>query len=290
MVLRDAIKDFYVYLLAGDVEALTDVYAGQPLVNTPLQGEVKGAAAFKRFVGEQQAWLDERRARPELFDLTATDERMVAEFVLYLEHAGEPVDLPVAVAADLVEGGISAVRVYHSTWPLTGEHMIRAPLLEPAEGLEEPEVIKAYMAGIAKPDKEAVLALFAEDGYVREPSGARFKHVGPDGLRHFYGPALDAGGVILHHCTATFDGRRFVVEFICDEWANVKLPPQAGLAVYELAGPDKLQAARIYDDVMPPFDPIQASVGLLKGQGPTTDDLLTERQRERRREQEREEV
>ena len=79
-------------------------------------------------------------------------------------------------------------------------------------------------------------------------------HVGPEGLRHFYDPALDSAGVVLHHCTATFDGRTFAVEYICDEWANVKLPPQAGLAVYELAGPDKLQAARIYDDVTPPFE------------------------------------
>jgi hypothetical protein len=254
MMLQDTIKDLYVSLLAGDVDALADAYPGEPLVNTPLQGEVKGAAAFKRYVEEQQAWLKEREANPELLDLTATDERIVAEFVLYLGHGGETIDLPVAVVADLVEGGISAVRVYHSTWPLTGEHTIRAPLLEPAEGLEEPEVIGAYMAGIEEPDKEAVLALFAEDGYVREPSGARYKHVGPEGLRHFYDPALDSGGVVLHHCTATFDGCTFAVEYICDEWANVKLPPQAGLAVYELAGPDKLQSARIYDDVTPPFE------------------------------------
>ena len=60
--------------------------------------------------------------------------------------------------------------------------------------------------------------------------------------------------MVLHHCTATFDGRTFAVEYVCDEWANVKLAPQAGLAVYELAGPDKLQAARIYDDVTPPFE------------------------------------
>jgi hypothetical protein len=33
-----------------------------------------------------------------------------------------------------------------------------------------------------------------------------------------------------------------------------------------------------------PPDPIQAAVRLLKGQGPTADDLLVERQRERRRE------
>ena len=73
-------------------------------------------------------------------------------------------------------------------------------------------------------------------------------------MQHFFGPALDAGGVVLHHCTATFDGHSFAVEYIFDEWANVKLPPQAGLAVYELAAPDRLQAARIYDDVLPPFE------------------------------------
>jgi AbrB family looped-hinge helix DNA binding protein len=35
-----------------------------------------------------------------------------------------------------------------------------------------------------------------------------------------------------------------------------------------------------------PPDPVQAGVGMLKGEGPTTDDLLEERQRERQREQE----
>ena len=37
-----------------------------------------------------------------------------------------------------------------------------------------------------------------------------------------------------------------------------------------------------------PPDPIQAAVGILKGRGPTTDDLLAERRRERQREQDRE--
>jgi AbrB family looped-hinge helix DNA binding protein len=37
-----------------------------------------------------------------------------------------------------------------------------------------------------------------------------------------------------------------------------------------------------------PPDPVQAAVGILKGRGPTTDNLLTERQRERLREQDQE--
>lgn len=39
-----------------------------------------------------------------------------------------------------------------------------------------------------------------------------------------------------------------------------------------------------------PPDPVQAAVGMLKGRGPTTDDLLAERERERQRERELEEA
>ncbi len=37
-----------------------------------------------------------------------------------------------------------------------------------------------------------------------------------------------------------------------------------------------------------PSDPVRAAVGILKRHGPTTDDLLAERQREREREREQE--
>ena len=246
---------FYDTILEGDSDSLLELFAGEPYLNTPLQGEIKGSAPLRQFVSRQQAWLKEREAHSELINAIISDQRMVIEFTLYITHEGRTIDLPVALAADRDGEGLSEIRVYHSTWPLSGEHIVRAPIVQPpAEKLEEPAVVKAYMAGIQKPDKELVLSLFVEDGYVREPSGARFRHQGPEGLRQFYDPALDAGGVVLHHCTATFDGHTFAVEYICDEWANVKLPPQAGLAVYELAGPYKLQAARIYDDVLPPFE------------------------------------
>jgi hypothetical protein len=253
-MLQDTIKNFYNALLAGDAEALTGLFGGEPLINTPLSGEVKGTKAFKQFVAEHQAWLEEREANPELFALTATDERIVVEFVLFLLHEDNTIDLPVSVVADLVNGGISAIRVYHSTWPLTGQHIIRPPILPPVEDLEIPEIIETYMAGIAKPDKEAVLALFAADGYAREPSGSGYNYVGPEGLETFYGGALRHGGIPLKHCTGTFDGTRCAVEFIADEWGAVKFAPQAGVAVYELADSGKLLAARIYDDVSPPHE------------------------------------
>lgn len=250
-----ALLRFYDHLLAGDASSLADLFIAEPHLNTPLRGKIKGDAEFERYVAEERTWLSERNAWPEFFNAIASDERIVLELIVYLIHEGEEIDLPIAMAADRQGDGLSAIRIYHSTWPLTGEHLVRPPILDPSETQpEEPAVIEAYMSGIGKPDKELVLSLFTEDGYVRQPSGARYKHTGPEGLRQFYEPALAAGGIILHHVTATFDGHSIGIEFICDEWANVKLPPQTGLAVYELAGSDKIQAARIYDDVAPPFE------------------------------------
>ncbi len=90
---------------------------------------------------------------------------------------------------------------------------------------------------------------------MREPSGARYRHSGAEGRRDFYQQVLGSGlegGVGLHPCTATTDYHAFAVEYICDEWGQVKLTPQAGLAVYEFEPSGKLAAVRIYDDITPP--------------------------------------
>ena len=157
---RESIKNVYSLLLAGESATLKSMFAGEPRMNTPMQGEIKGTSAFERFVQEQKAWLNGRNAKPELIATTITGERMVTEIVLYLQQEGQTIDLPVSIVADLAEGGASSVRVYHSTWPLTGQHKVRPPLLSPVEDLKEPEIIEEYMAGIGKPDTEAVLALF----------------------------------------------------------------------------------------------------------------------------------
>jgi quercetin dioxygenase-like cupin family protein len=246
---------FYDALLAGDEHALSVLVTGEAVIDTPLQGKVRGPVALARFVSEQQAWLAAMDARPEFANIILAPERIVLEFVLYVTHEGETIDLPVALVADHHGEAVTAIRVYHSTWPLTGQHMVRGPTIQlPERPPEEPAVVAAYTAGLREGNKAFLLSLFAEDGYVREPSGARFTYVGAEGLREFYGPALDAGGIMLRHCTATFDGHACAAEYVVDEWAHVKLPLQAGVAVYELDGENKIRAARIYDDVAPPFE------------------------------------
>jgi hypothetical protein len=206
----------------------------------------------KEFVAKQQAWLEEHAAEAQVLADTSDAERVVVEFVLFLRHQGEDIDIPVAVVADLSGDGAAWLRIYHSTWPLSGEHALRPPLLEPAEGLKEPEVIERYMVGISKADAESVLALFAHEGYVREPSGSQYRHEGREGQEEFYTAAFSHGGISLKHCTATFDGTRCAIEYICDRLGTMEIPPQAGVAVYELSDSGQILAVRIYDDVSMP--------------------------------------
>lgn len=186
--------------------------------------------------------------------MTATEQRICIEFILYLDYEKRKIYLPVGLVADCLESKISAIRIYHTTWPFTGKHIIRPPLLEPAGDLDEPEIVRQYTSALQNGDANRIISLFEEDGYVREPSGSKYKHTGREGQKEFYIPALEAGGISLKHCTATFDGTRTAVEYICDGWGNLKLKPQAGMAVYELGRTGLLFAARIYDDISPPYE------------------------------------
>jgi quercetin dioxygenase-like cupin family protein len=250
----EALLNFYRSLLAGDADALLALFAGEALLDTPLGGPIVGEQALRKYVAEQQTWLKERAATTRFVNIVASAEHVVVELVLVLVQDKAATELPVTLVADRSGQQISALRMYHSTWPLTGGHKVRGPLVPvPAQPLAEPAVIQAYMEALKAGDKEAILSLFSANGYVREPSGGEYTYRGPEGQAAFYTAILQAGGVVLHHCTATFDGFSFAVEYICDRWGTTDLPPQAGVAVYDLSSDGKLRAARIYDDVSPPL-------------------------------------
>jgi hypothetical protein len=253
-LLFDTVTNFYGLVAQNQIEKLLAIFSGEPAINTPLQGEVSGATAFAKFVNEQQAWLQKYQGRVEVFAIIETPARIVAEYILYLSKDGTQTDLPVAVVYEREGDKIAAIRLYHSTWPLNNEHLVRSPLLNPQLGLEEPPIVEQYMTALAVGEIVGVMALFEETGYVREPSGTKYKHVAATGRQEFYDVAFANGGVSLKHCSATFDGARFAVEYICDEWGKAKLVPQAGMAVYEIGASGLLAAVRIYDDVTPPFE------------------------------------
>jgi hypothetical protein len=250
--LVDELASFFESLKAGDAAELRSMFKGEPQVDTPLWGPVP-PGRFDSFVEESGKWCVERNAHTRVVNSAITPDRAVLELIMDLDHEGRHIELPVALSADIDSDRATAVRVYHSTYPLNGKHAIRKPLLEPVSDLPEPEVMNKYMKGLAEGDIDQVLPLFTPDGYIREPSGDAYRHQGPEDLRGFFEPAFTDGGVPLKHCAVTFDGKTFAVEFTVDMWGRTRFETQGGMAVYQLTDDGKkIEGARIYDDVTPP--------------------------------------
>jgi SnoaL-like protein len=251
---NDAVA-YYEGILAEEPEALIRSFAGEPRVNDPRVGHVEGARRLRAFVSGTADWLRERDAVVENVALTRTQTRTVEEVVLHLlGDDGGRVELPVAIVADRnPDRTLKTIRVYHSMWPLTGEHAVRPPLLPADPELHAEGIVGDYQRALAEGDLQGIVSSFEPDGYAREPSGGAYLHRGVEGLRTLYEHMFaNGGGISLEHCTVTDDGVRCAVEFNCVRWGVTDIPPQAGVAVYERGTSGLLSAARIYDDVEPP--------------------------------------
>lgn len=243
--MRNPLSGLYEALLAGD--DVMPRFSDSAMVDTPLRGPQPAAA----WAGDERSWLRDHAAAVHALNHIVTDTHASAEYVLAITVDGTALDLPLHLVAELDGSTIAALRSYHSTYPLTGAHIIREPLVAPRPGLEPGAPVDAYERAMASGDARALDSLFEPDGYVREPAGAAFKHQG-EGRMAFYGPAFSGGPVPLQLCTIVDDGAALAFEYVCDRWGPADLPPQAGSAVYVRSGSGLLAAVRIYDDVSPP--------------------------------------
>ncbi len=251
---NDAIA-YYEGIVAEEPGALIRSFVGEPRVNDPRVGYVEGARQFRAFVTGTAEWLREKDAVVENVALTRTSTRTVEEVVLHLlAENGERVELPVTVVTDRnPDRTLKTIRVYHSMWPLTGEHRVRPPLLPADPELHAGGTPGDYQRALAEGDLAGIVATFEPDGYAREPSGGAYLHRGSEALRGVYAHLFaNGGGILLEHCTLTDDGVRCAIEYNCVRWGVTEIPPQAGVAVYERGSSGLLAAARIYDDVQPP--------------------------------------
>ena len=248
---------FFAGLMTGEIDALVNSFAGEPEVHDPVRGRVRGARAFAAYVAETTAGLTERHVSVERVDHGIIERGGFEEVVLNLDGDGGRVGLPVAVAADRgAHGRIAEVRLYYSTWPLTGRHAHRPPLLQTDPELSEPDVVRVYQRALAAGDLDAVVATFEPDGYAREPAGADHVHAGPEDLRRFYAWLFsNDGGIPLEHCALIDDGHACALEYNVVRWGQTELSPEAGMAVYARGPNGGLAAARIYDDCDPPLAP-----------------------------------
>ena len=154
--------------------------------------------------------------------------------------------MPFALVADHPAGErIEELRLYWSTWPLTGRHADRPPLLQPDPDLHPADVVGEYQRALAAGDLDAVVAAFEPDGYARERRRAPVRPPGTDGLRAFFERLFsNGGGIPLEHCAVVDDGRACALEFNVVRWGRTELPPQPGVAVYVRGSSGKLAAAR----------------------------------------------
>jgi hypothetical protein len=246
---------YFAGVTSGETDALVRSFAGEPELHHPIRGRVKGRRAFERFVADTNAWLTERNAVAGDVERIITPRRGIEEMVLTLDGDQSSIELPVAVVADRDEDAlIIELRIYYSTWPLTGRHANRPPLLQPDSDLQELDVVGEYQRALAAGDAEAAVAAFESDAYVREPAGGAYVHRGADELVALYKLFFsNGGGIPLEHCAVTDDGRSCALEYNVVRWGRTDLPPEAGLAVYVRGSTGKLASARIYDDADPPL-------------------------------------
>jgi hypothetical protein len=242
---------FYEGILGADVETLASSFTEQPLIDDPRVGRVEGLDAFEQYLTETKRWLGEISTGIDPVLLTKAGDRSVEEVSIRL--SGDHPELPVAIVTDFaVNGLINAIRVYHSSWPLTGDHLVRSPLLQRDETIELSGAPAQYQRGLAAGDREMVLDAFEPDAEVREPSGGPYRYRGVDHEKIYDLMFANEGGIPLEFCTVTDDGTACAIEYNCTQWGKDAIPPQAGVAVYVRGASGRLSAARIYDDVTPP--------------------------------------
>jgi hypothetical protein len=242
---------FYEGILSLDTGVLENSFADTPLIDDPLRGHIEGIEALEVYVQAVREWLSNISTAIDPVALTKTPERTVEEVSIKLK--GDHPELPVAIVTDLsVDDLIKAIRIYHSLWPLTGEHRVRAPLLRPDPLIELKGAPADYQRGLAAGDAQAVIAAFEPDATVREPSGGPYTYHGEVHHKIYDLMFANGGGIPLEFCTVTDDGTACAIEYNCVKWGKDKIPPQAGVAVYVRGKSGLLAAARIYDDVTPP--------------------------------------
>jgi hypothetical protein len=241
-----SVESVYPRLIEGDIGVLS-AFAAKAKVDTPLGGHQQPP----EFVAEARAWLSAHAARVEHPRTVVTPDRIVHEFVLCVTSDGRETDLPVMLVADIADDCIRDLRVYHSTWALTGHHAVRSPLMQYTLTERPAEPIGTYHDALAAGDAEVADGVFEPDGVVREPAGEEWAHKGADRTA-WYRAVLSDGTLPLKLGTITDDGTTLVYEYEVERWGSTRIPPQAGAAAYERGASGKLVSARIYDDVEPP--------------------------------------
>lgn len=251
--LTEVMLGFFSLIKTRKEDAVVSYLAEDIVLDDPISGNYSGIDSFRMFAHTERLWLTRINVAIEPIHHVSTQNGIGVEYRLSISVSGERKDLPVAVAADIGAGQIKSIRIYLSTWTINGHHQGRRPMLPEKPGISLPLPVGKYMEYLAGSDPAAIVDLFADGGYVREPSGQGYTYKGKEELLSFYTQAISGGGIPLKHCNVITDGRTTAVEYYFNEWNGVKFPPEAGIVFYEVDNEGKIMAVTIYDDADPGF-------------------------------------
>ena len=231
--MQHAAHGYFRALLAKDPDALRALFAGEPSIDDPATGRIQGEASLPEHVGKMHDALGTRARHYVPIALVQTPERTVATGRIALAEAGSVAMLPVASVWDRdANGGFTALRAYYSLGVLTGRRGERAPVLSPAEGLALPDVIATHLSALAADDVQALVGTY--DQQCLAPLGLILMDP-EDKVRGEYGAMLGQdGGITLQPCTVTATNEACAVEYVTTRWDGSEVPPQAGMALFEL--------------------------------------------------------
>ena len=252
---RSLASDYYRLLLEGDAEHILAAFGdAEPNIDTPRSGAVSGTDNVRRFLAEEQDWLNGLAYEPgslETVRVTQSAERVVAEQTFVLGETAPNSTHQVSVVVELSGSTARAIRVYYSLNRVTGKHdFTRAAFMDYDPTLFDTlsPAMKQYFASIENAYTD-VTRMFTSEGcfgpYCGDSKRARAFVV----LMH-------GGSVPLRLTSVTCDSTACATEWNLASWGETEFSVNAGgMSVFEFDNEGRIVRGLAYDDLHEaPFD------------------------------------
>lgn len=214
-------------------------------------GTAEGKLESTKLLKKQYDYLKNEVKDVKIFKQFEDKKHLVIEYDILLNNT---FDLPLVVIMVKEGNQYSAIRTYHSVYPITEGHVFRAAIFSEEIELTEPKEVVNYFKGITIGSTEATMKTLSleDDIYFREPAGWRWNHKTEKGLKEHFDHFFADGGVPLKFHNYVFDKEigTFAGEYTCDVWGSATFKPQAGISIYDInKETGKIIGIRVYDNV-----------------------------------------
>lgn len=243
--------NFIENILAERYDAVLSKLTDDAVLDIQSVGKAEGKDKGLQLLMAQRAYLKGEVKEVKVFHTFEDEHHLVIEYDILLNNT---FDLPLVAILAKSGDAYSAVRTYHSVYPITEGHEFRASLFTQEIELSEPAEVVTYFESIAKGSTEETMQTlsFADDVYFREPAGWRWNHKTEQGLKEHFDHFFGDGGVPLKFHNYVFDADKgtFAGEYTCDVWGSATFKPQAGVSIYDInKATGKITGIRVYDNV-----------------------------------------